>query len=330
MVLRLKNVITRRTAILTLSLLCGLMATACSMTSVGYSLAPRLANWEIAKFVTFAPAQQALADQRLARLHEWHRSTQIPDYVGWLDQMVARLEPLSRLPDHETVNPMSTPDAAELAAWRAQVTARLEPLWQQLAEPLAQLALTLTAEQLADIEAQLQVRNQALQDRTKPSDPLRAAQARLERWRSRLEFFLGPLTEKQQARLAHWLETQEPSAHWWANRLARQQRMLALLHDTRQQQPPVAQVTPAVLRLLRDIGEPADPQVAARRQQRMAQSDQMLAELLAIGTPRQFRHARDRFAGFAADLRAIGDLPDRAAGAATDSTAAAIRRLAMR
>lgn len=311
MVLRLKNLITRRVGILLLMLLCGFMATACSMTRIGYEMVPTLAKWEIEEFVTFDDQQQAIADQRLESLHEWHRLTQVPVYVGWLDQVIQRLEPLANRKAGEGSGQESTAlTIGELAAWRREAFGTIEPVLREMAEPIAQIALTFSPAQLDEIELALTERNKSVREEYRPADAKEAADGRVARWRDRLEFFIGDLSEKQQAWLDHKVRALPLNNGWWEARLRRQKRMMAMLRGLIQQQASMTEAVSQVREYFQDYESPTDSRDLIRRDQLARASDQMLAELLEIGSATQFEHARGVFAGFAADLRSIANMSD--------------------
>jgi len=280
-------------------------------------MAPTLAKWQIDEYVTFTDQQQEMVDERIANVHEWHRKTQIPDYVAWLESAMVRIEPLARdttnlAPEGTTSNIILS--AEELSQWRKQAFGKFEPMFRQIASPFAEVVMTFTAEQLDEIEARLAERNQELEQEYFPKDADRALDDRVERWGSRLEYFLGDLTEKQQARLDRRVRALPATTGWWQGRLKRQARMMALLRRLSADKPSKAAAVEQVLEVFKDFGEPADAKDAQRRAAVSLQSDQMLADLLSIGPPRQYRHLQDLFAGFASDLRSIADLP--AAGSA--------------
>lgn len=317
MVQRLKNVITRRLGSWLVILVCGFLATACSMTRVGYTMAPTLAKWQIDEYVTFNDQQQELVDERIANLHEWHRKTQIPDYAVWLESAMVRIEPLARDTTNlvpEGTNSSNILSADELAQWRKQAFGKFEPIFRQIATPFAEVVMTLTPTQLDEIEARLAERNEELKKEYFPKDADQALDGRVERWGSRLEYFLGDLTEKQQAWLDRRVRALPPTTGWWEGRLRRQARMTALLHQLSVEKPSLEVAVVQVLTVFKDYGEPADAKDAQRRATVSLQSDQMLADLLSIGPPRQYQHLRDLFADFASDMRSIADLP--AAGSA--------------
>ncbi|MFK7967516.1 MAG: DUF6279 family lipoprotein [Burkholderiaceae bacterium] len=294
-------------------------------------MAPTLAKWQIEDYVTFNDQQQGLVDKRIASVHEWHRKTQIPDYVAWLESAMQRIEPLARNNTNDAAPNAIKADSLtveELAKWREQAFGKFEPMFREIATPFAEIVMTLTPAQLDEIQAQIEARNKELREEYFPKDADRAQDERVERWQNRLEFFLGDLTEKQQAWLDRRVRALPSTTGWWEGRLRRQTRMMALLRELTASQPPLDEAVEQVLAVFKDFGEPTNTSEAERRAQVSLQSDQMLADLLSIGPARQYRHLRDLFGDFAADLRSIGDLPS--AGSAQAHSARIVARLAAR
>ena len=71
---------------LLLILLAGPLLQGCSAVRLGYGNAESLARWWFDQYLDMSPEQDAMARERLARLHAWHRKTQLPDYVSVLRQ----------------------------------------------------------------------------------------------------------------------------------------------------------------------------------------------------------------------------------------------------
>ncbi len=313
---RSKNVITRRYRNWLVLLGCGLMATACSMVKIGYEMVPTLAKWEISEYVTFDGSQQVMADQRLESLHEWHRSTQVPAYIDWLDQAVTRLEPLS-LASAAGPNGQIRPELAlsvqEVGQWRAQLLGHFDPLFQATARPFAELALTFTHQQLDQIDRRLKQNNEELHRKYRLRDDRATLDRRVERWQSRLEYFFGELTEKQQARLDRRVRALPPITGWWEGRLRRQASTMALLRRLATDKPEVRVATDEIRLAFREYGKSQDDSAARQSDSRVRRADQIVTDMLAIARPAQFAHARDLFAGFADDLRGVSGLPVAAA-----------------
>jgi len=123
-----------------LSGLLGLTLSACSLAGYGYELAPWWLNRQINSYVTFSASQQAMVDEDLDALHEWHRKTQLPVYVAFLEKVSNRWSAEN-----------DRPGEADLKAWRDELIQAWQALAKQMAPGLARVMVTLTPEQLGPV-----------------------------------------------------------------------------------------------------------------------------------------------------------------------------------
>ena len=61
--------------------------TACSAIKIGYNNAPELAYWWLDGYADFSEVQTLKAREELARLHQWHRTTELPRLAELLQKM---------------------------------------------------------------------------------------------------------------------------------------------------------------------------------------------------------------------------------------------------
>ncbi|OYY36062.1 MAG: hypothetical protein B7Y60_11770 [Polaromonas sp. 35-63-35] len=64
---------------------------ACSAVKFAYNQATELAYWQLNSYFEFDDTQKPLVREELARLHQWHRQTQLPAYVETLEKWKAWL-----------------------------------------------------------------------------------------------------------------------------------------------------------------------------------------------------------------------------------------------
>jgi len=58
----------------------------CSAVKIGYDNLPTLAHWWLDSHFDFTSPQAPRAREELARLHQWHRTAELPRWVEWLRQ----------------------------------------------------------------------------------------------------------------------------------------------------------------------------------------------------------------------------------------------------
>ncbi|MFX4002045.1 hypothetical protein ACJBX4_10435, partial [Streptococcus suis] len=57
---------------------------ACSMVQVGYNQLDRLIAWRLDDYLPLDSTQRAAVQPALTRWVDWHCSSQLPGYAGWL------------------------------------------------------------------------------------------------------------------------------------------------------------------------------------------------------------------------------------------------------
>lgn len=255
------------------------MATSCSAVKLGYDNLPTLAMWRVNSYLSLDDAQQALAQSRLESLHAWHRRTQLDDYTALLRTIQRRIgdgDPVSQ---------------AEVREWRMQVLERWRPIARQAAPGVAEVAFRLEPRQLERMRAEFARDNEKARREWLPGDERGRTEARVKRYVSRGETFLGPLTEAQKQAVRR-IAAEAPAAEgeWLDRRAARQQDLLATMARIRAERPPEAVATrwmqEHLLRYAEVRDEPGRDGAAAS----LSMADVTSATLLAMATPKQREH----------------------------------------
>ena len=272
------------------------MLSACSLVRLAYVPAPTLAYWWLDGYADFNDAQAPQVHAAIDRWFAWQRRTQLPAYADWL----ARLQ--------TEVLADTTPDRV-CAQW-SEVRQRLEPLFEQALPDLAELAVSLTPQQVQHIARKQETSNQSFRDDYLDSDLTRRQQAALKRTRDRAETLYGTLNTAQADLLRRGLarSTFDPEA-WAAERKLSQQEVLQRL-TTLVASKPDRQSAQAVVRDLwqRMLRSPREDY--RRYADRLTQSNCALyAELHNATTAVQRQAAARKVQGWESDLRALAAPP---------------------
>lgn len=164
--------------------LAGLL-TACSAVKLAYNQAPELAYLQLDGYFDFSDAQTARVKDELAKVHRWHRSTQLPAYGDLLKKWQALLPG-----DLDEAQVCSAGD--ELRKSLVAISSRTESM-------VAELAGTLGADQLTFLERKFAKLNRDYQkDFLEGSAPARLDK-RVKKAVSRAEMLYGTLEERQVA-----------------------------------------------------------------------------------------------------------------------------------
>ena len=287
-----ENLNTRGLRLLLALLAIGLLAAGCSFSRLGYDALPTLARWQINSYLDLDENQRDIVDRHLNSLQQWHRHDQLPEYGGFFTTVDDRLR---------------TPvDAAQIRAWRGRVDRAWVAFADRLAPGVVELAPTLRPEQIARLRQRLAESNDKYRDTHMQPDAQAREDARVDRVVKRAEFFLGDLDDGQTRELrarARALPANEDA--WLAERLARQQRIVALLERLRTGQVPSDEAQRVVREALVTMWESRDPQNRSRIEQSIGASDALAAAMVAQASPRQREHLSRLLRGYVRDFETL-------------------------
>src|SRR5690606_36660966 len=117
-----------------------LLLFACSAARMGYNNGELVSYWWLDSYVDFENDQKPWVKQNISRLFDWHRKTQLREYVQVVSSIKHR--------DPSTARP-----ADPLNDYN-EVKARILRIADHAAPELADLALSLTTSQIANVEQQ--------------------------------------------------------------------------------------------------------------------------------------------------------------------------------
>jgi hypothetical protein len=252
----------------------------------GYENLPMLAIWRADSYLSLSSAQKAMASRRIESVHAWHRRTQLDDYADFLRQVRDRLD------DGEV-------DEAQLRAWRLAVFERWRPIAEQIAPAAAEIAATLAPEQLGRMRAEMGRDNNRIRREWMPPNRAERVEARARRYIARAELFLGALTPEQK-QFARRFAAEAPDTEdvWYAQRLGRQQDLLAVMERIGLEQPDAASATHWMRDHLMRYAQLRDGPDKAGAESSLASGDAMAAAMLARATPKQRQHLQRTLQGW--------------------------------
>ncbi|MCY1268217.1 hypothetical protein D9M68_491430 [compost metagenome] len=180
-----------------------LLAAACSRLDLAYRNLDLIIPWWIGTYVSLDDSQEAWLEPRLQKHLAWHCSTQLPEYVAWLEQLTQ----LSRQPKLT---------ARDVQGQFALVRDAAHDIAVEITPTALGLAQSLSPQQMGEFYVALDERN-AEQRKEHVAPPLKAqVAARSKRMRERVEQWMGPLRPSQQARIETWARDQGDYNRIWA------------------------------------------------------------------------------------------------------------------
>lgn len=268
-----------------LAALAALLAAACSsVTRVAYDNAPFAAAWMIDDWFDLHDGQRDWVKERLARLHGWHRASEMPAYERLLAETAAR-----------AARGLSANDAR-------RVHREMRALWLRLVRraipDMADFLLQLHPEQVVFLARRFDEDNERAVRESVRGTPQERLERRQKRYLERVEDWTGRLSPAQRdvvrARVAAMGDL---TGEWLGDRRFRQSETIALLRS----KPTRAQLEAGLTRLLVDSDSWRRPEYVAKMKARDEQVFAMVADLDATLTAEQRGRLHRRLAGYAAD-----------------------------
>lgn len=269
-----------------------LLLVACSQLKLGYNNADTLLAYSLDSYLKLDDDQQRLARERIAELHRWHRSTQLPGYVQLLNDA------------QNKVGGQVT--AADVRAFGAGVNHHLAAIGEQAAPDLARLALTLTPAQVDRLKERLASDTSKARRELVRFAGQESVEQRVERYVEQVEDWFGSISPAQRetirASLARRPDAQEA---WMQERERRQRELVAVMARIRAEQPPAATATSWIRDYFAQLAEPQDPERRARLSQMRQDNAELVAQLINSATPAQRASIQKKLRSYASDLGAL-------------------------
>ena len=158
---------------------------ACSAIKLGYNNIDGLAYWWLDSYLDFSDEQETRVREDLDRLHQWHRTNELP-------RLAALLHAMERAaPADVTV--------AQACGFFTQVQQRLEALSERAEPAVVTLATGLTPEQLVYLERKYGKVNEEFRKEWIRPTASEVAEKRFDKFIERGEMIYGKLDEAQRA-----------------------------------------------------------------------------------------------------------------------------------
>jgi hypothetical protein len=269
-----------------------ILLAACSQLKLGYNHADTLLAYSLDSYLKLDDEQRALARDRIAALHRWHRDTQLGATVALLNDAQAKV-----------AGPVT---AADVLAFNAGVNRLLAAIGERAAPDLAQLALTLKPAQVDRLAERLaNDTSKARRELVRFAGPESAAQ-RVERYVERAEDWFGRLS-REQRELIRAAIARQPQAQelWLAERERRQRELVAVMARIGAERPAPETAAAWIRDYFAQLANPSDPERRGRLAQARAANAELVAQLVNSATPAQRASIQKKLRGYAADLDAL-------------------------
>jgi hypothetical protein len=273
-IMRPANVLLKRLVIVGLTTL----LLACGAARIGYNNGETISYWWLNSYVDFESEQKPWVKSHIDELFAWHRKTQLQQYV----HLISRLQRAD----------MATITKADLLADYEEGRKSVIAITDRAAPELADLALSLTAEQIDNIGKKLEKNNDKFR-----KDYLRGSvqdkqEFRYKRMMKQAEYWFGDFSHEQRDKLRVLSDARPLNNELlMADRLQRQQQLMLLLKKIQTQKPDRDTTT----QMIRHYMAATMDHFGNKQQQAfLDQSNQanaaLVADMMHMATPEQKRH----------------------------------------
>ncbi|MGE0358878.1 MAG: DUF6279 family lipoprotein [Burkholderiales bacterium] len=265
--------------------LVALLGACSSVTRIAYNNAGVALAWTVDDWFDLRDEQRDWLRERFAKLHAWHRASELPDYERLLQEMAALAATRTTAEDARRVY-------GEMRSLYARMLRRAIP-------DMADFLLQVKPGQVEHLERRFVADNAEKEKEVLGATPRERREARAKRYLGRIEDWTGRLSEAQRERARARLDAMEDLGEaWLEDRRTRQALTLALLRGARTREAMVA----GLERILLDTAAWRQAGYAARLRARDEQVFALVAELDATLTPEQRGRLHRRIAAWAADV----------------------------
>ncbi len=286
----------RRLATIAVALLIAACLDGCALVKVGYRNGDTVGLFMIDRYFDLASDQRDFVKPRLHRLLVWHRTTQLPDYAAFAQELQRR-----------ALQPITT---AQIEALGEQARQRAMTTVYHALPDLADLALRLTPDNLAALQKKFAADDEKWRKEFMNGDVDHQQKARYEKTLDRLEEWYGRFDSDQRDRIRQ-LSDARPFDNdvVLGERRRRQNEMVALLTKVEHDKPP----RDAVIAMLKDYADRfeqnPDPTRRAFLESLRHASEEMDASIHDLTTPQQRQRAVARLQDWIDDFRSLSADP---------------------
>ena len=269
----------------------------CSLARLGYSNGDTITYWWLDGYVGFDSSQKPWVRQRIDKLFEWHRRTQLKEYVKLLTVAQKRLL-------HDVTKEEVLADYEELTKCGDRII-------DEMAPDMADLALSMDADNLEHLRRKFDSNNEKYRKDYLHGDVQEKQTYRFTVIMEWAEYWFGDFSDEQEAVIRR-ASDQRPlnNEMWAADRIQRQQGLIALIKQIQLERPPRAMVTEMIANYVRDnylLRASATPEMKAFYDASKDGVARLTVIIVNITTPKQKAHATAKLKQWMDDFNTLAD-----------------------
>jgi hypothetical protein len=267
---------------------------ACSTIRFTYNHGDTLLYWWLNAYIDLDSDQSDWVKKDIDNLFQWHRTTQLRDYAGLLSKMQRQLGDGNVTQD-------------ELLADYRDIRARTELLAYKALPQLADLAMSIKPDQIAQMEQKFAKNNDKFRKEFMSGSVEDQHKARFKKAMDQLNLWFGSFSRDQEAQLRHASDARPlDNDVFLQERVLRQKKIVALLRRVHDQKLNKDQAMSAIHDLLRDFfGRMEAPERKAFYDAYVDNTSKFLITAIRLTTPEQKQHAQKRMQGWIDDFNTL-------------------------
>ncbi|MNR82203.1 hypothetical protein D3C72_129580 [compost metagenome] len=257
--------------------ICGMafLLLACSAARLGYSNGETISYWWLDSYVDFDSSQKQWVKQRIDNVFVWHRKTQLREYVQLMDRMQQR--------DFAAVT------QADLLRDYRDVTTQVMEIAEKATPDFADLALSLSAEQIANIEKKFNKNNDKFRKEYLTGSHEERQEFRYRKALQQAQYWFGGFSREQEASIRSLSDARPLNNELlMAERMHRQQALIDVLKKIQSEKPSKEAATAMLKKYVNaTVDRFGNPQHQAFYEQSNAANARMIAGIMRMSTPKQ-------------------------------------------
>lgn len=269
----------------------------CSSLRLAYNNGDTVLYWWLNAYVDLDRDQKGWVREDIDKLFDWHRKTQLKDYVEILRKGQKQVQ--------------GNPTQADLMADYSEIKSRTQSLLLKAAPDLADLARSLKPEQIAQMEKKFKSNNDDYRKKFLTGDQEKRQQLRYKKSMEQFELWFGSFSSEQEALIRKASDARPLDNEIWLDERSRRQRNVLSLVQKVQNEKLGKEATVALINtLIKDSFERLEHSDRKPFFDAFESSTaQMILTVIKIATPAQKAHAVKRMQGWIDDFNSLAAQP---------------------
>jgi hypothetical protein len=273
------------------------MAAGCSSIRFTYNHGDTLLYWWLNNYLDLDSDQSGWVKKDIDNLFQWHRKTQLKDYVQLLQNGQRQLA--------------GNMTQADLMGDYRDIKARTELLAYKALPELADLARSVRPEQIVQMEKKFAKNNEDYRKKFMRGDLEERQKARFKKSMEQFDLWFGHFSSEQEAVLRKASDARVlDNDIWMEERVRRQKNIVAVLRKVQHEKLNKDATIAALHNLIKEMFARFDaPERKAFFDTYTEQTVQMILTAVKIATPAQKAHAQKRMQGWIEDFNILAADP---------------------